>query len=71
MLNNMLLMALSSVVCSVRDLTLPLGGPQKVISIISATDFCMFLPPNRGQSIASSEGYPHASEAESLKFVSV
>ncbi|KAJ3340032.1 hypothetical protein HDU91_000905 [Kappamyces sp. JEL0680] len=43
-----------------RDPNNPLGGSGKVIAVRSATDFCMFLPPNKGASIASSEGYPNA-----------
>lgn len=58
------LLLLSTVLCSDRDLTLPLGGPRNQIQVTSATDFCMFLPPNPNQSIATSEGYPRAPAAE-------
>lgn len=62
------LLLIPTVFCSVRDLTLPLGGPRLQIQITSATDFCMFLPPNPNQSIATSEGYPRASESEAAQW---
>jgi hypothetical protein len=47
-----------------RNPSHPIGGPRNVISIKSATDFCMFLPPLPNMTIAESEGYPFASDVE-------
>lgn len=51
-----------------RDPNLALGGPGNVIHITSPTDWCTFLPPQPGMSIAESEGYPNASPEEAKKW---
>jgi hypothetical protein len=47
-----------------RIMSNPLGGPGLHIHITSPTDWCTFLPPKPGMSIAESEGYPNASPEE-------
>jgi hypothetical protein len=57
----MISLLFNTVSASDRSPTQVFGGPGLEIQITSATDFCMFLPPLPNQSIAASEGYPHAS----------
>lgn len=57
-------MTIALVLASLRDPSAPLGGPGNVIQLNSATDFCIFLPPNPNTTIASSEGYPHAAPSD-------
>lgn len=59
-----ILLIIGVTLASNRNPNQPMGGPKNIIQISSPTDFCMFLPPNQGQSIASSEGYPLASPEE-------
>ncbi|KAJ3039561.1 hypothetical protein HDV00_012137 [Rhizophlyctis rosea] len=41
-----------------RDKNYPLGGAGLQISVLSATKFCFFLPPEQGQTVGESEGNP-------------
>jgi hypothetical protein len=54
----------TSVLASERDLSLPLGGAGNVVSVDAPDNFCLFLPPQPGLTVAQSEGYPRASAAE-------
>ena len=45
----------------------PLGGDGRVVVIKSASQFCMFLPPKPGVTIAESEGYPFATGEHASK----
>jgi hypothetical protein len=47
---------------SVRNAQQPMGGVGNVIEIQSVDNFCFFLPPKPGISIADSEGYPLATD---------